>query len=86
MNSSERRIVRTGWSTAGNCGGVDDLEAEPEHDEPSLGALEQPVDQTRWGQSSRTDREADGSESGIGDQGGLDEQVPFRDWQNVGMV
>ena len=24
--------------------------------------------------------------SGIGDQDGLDEQVPFRDWQNVGMV
>jgi hypothetical protein len=24
--------------------------------------------------------------SGIADQEGLDEQVPFRDWQNVGMV
>jgi len=24
--------------------------------------------------------------SGIGDQDGLDEQVPFRDWQMVGMV
>jgi hypothetical protein len=24
--------------------------------------------------------------SGIGDQDGLDEQVPFRDWQGVGMV
>jgi hypothetical protein len=24
--------------------------------------------------------------SGIGDQDGLDEQVPFSDWQNVGMV
>jgi hypothetical protein len=24
--------------------------------------------------------------SGIGDQDGLDEQVPFQDWQNVGMV
>jgi hypothetical protein len=24
--------------------------------------------------------------SGIADQDGLDEQVPFRDWQNVGMV
>jgi hypothetical protein len=24
--------------------------------------------------------------SGIGDYDGLDEQVPFRDWQNVGMV
>jgi hypothetical protein len=24
--------------------------------------------------------------SGIGDQDGLDEQVPLRDWQNIGMV
>jgi hypothetical protein len=24
--------------------------------------------------------------SGVGDQDGLDEQVPFRDWQMVGMV
>jgi hypothetical protein len=24
--------------------------------------------------------------SGIGDQDGLDEQVPFQDWQGVGMV
>jgi hypothetical protein len=24
--------------------------------------------------------------SGIGDQDGLDEQIPFRDWQGVGMV
>jgi hypothetical protein len=32
------------------------------------------------------DLEEDLSESGIGDQDGLDEQVPFRDWQNVGMV
>jgi hypothetical protein len=83
-----------GWSTAGQCGGVDDLEAEPEHaepdlcDEPSLGALEggHHADQTRWGQSNRSDREDDGAESGIGDQDGLDEQVPFRDWQGVGMV
>jgi len=26
------------------------------------------------------------NDSGIGDGDGLDEQVPFRDWQNVGMV
>jgi hypothetical protein len=34
-----------------------------------------------------TDAEEDGAElSGIADQDGLDEQVPFRDWQMVGMV
>jgi hypothetical protein len=30
--------------------------------------------------------EQDDSETGIADQDGLDEQVPFRDWQGVGMV
>ena len=30
--------------------------------------------------------EQDDGESGIADQDGLDEQVPFRDWQGVGMV
>jgi hypothetical protein len=34
-----------------------------------------------------TDAELDDADlSGIGDQDGLDEQVPFRDWQGVGMV
>jgi hypothetical protein len=87
-----------GWSTGGlnngHCGGIDDLEQEegndePDHcDEPSLGALEggHHTDQTRWGESNRSDREDDAAESGIGDQDGLDEQVPFRDWQGVGMV
>ena len=32
------------------------------------------------------DLEQDDGESGIADQDGLDEQVPFRDWQGVGMV
>jgi hypothetical protein len=50
------------------------------------GALEDHTDQSQWGQGSRSDREADGSESGIGDQDGPDEQVPFIDWQNIGMV
>jgi hypothetical protein len=85
-----------GWTTAGSqgchCGGTDDLEAETEHDEdgdpaePSMGALEGHTDQSRWARGGRRDLEQDGSESGIGDQDGLDEQVPFRDWQNVGMV
>jgi hypothetical protein len=51
-----------------------------------------------YGWSSGTDNELDHCDyedsdpaeeseaSGIGDQDGLDEQVPFRDWQNVGMV
>jgi hypothetical protein len=30
--------------------------------------------------------EQDDGETGIADQDGLDEQVPFRDWQMVGMV
>jgi len=43
-------------------------------------------DQTRWAVGDRRDLELDDAESGIADQDGLDEQVPFRDWQNVGMV
>ena len=37
----------------------------------------------------RTEPDSDLEESeasGIADQDGLDEQVPFRDWQGVGMV
>jgi hypothetical protein len=33
-----------------------------------------------------TDPAEESEASGIGDQDGLDEQVPFRDWQGVGMV
>jgi hypothetical protein len=43
-------------------------------------------DQTQWAAGGRRDLELDGAESGIADQDGLDEQVPFRDWQRVGMV
>jgi hypothetical protein len=42
--------------------------------------------QEQWASGGRRDLEQDDAESGIGDQDGLDEQVPFRDWQNVGMV
>jgi hypothetical protein len=63
-----------------------DAELDKSDDEPAMGALEGHTDQSQWGQGSRSDREADGSESGIGDQDGLDEQVPFIDWQNIGMV
>jgi hypothetical protein len=56
--------------------------------EPSLGSLERQewADQERWGFGDRRDLEQDDGESGISDQDGLDEQVPFRDWQMVGMV
>jgi hypothetical protein len=64
---------------------AEDEESEP--DEPSLGAFEGDDDQSvSWKCGNRSDRELDAAESGIGDQGGLDEQVPFRDWQNRGMV
>lgn len=72
----------------------DDSEIEDddpaEHDglsEPSLGSFEGHDDQrVSWKAGNRSDRELDAAESGIGDQDGLDEQVPFRDWQGVGMV
>jgi hypothetical protein len=63
----------------------EDEQSEP--DEPSLGAFEGHDDQSvSWKCSNRSDRELDGAESGIGDQDGLNEQIPFRDWQNRGMV
>jgi hypothetical protein len=40
----------------------------------------------RWASGSRSDRERDAAESGIADQDGLEEQIPFRDAQGVGMV
>jgi hypothetical protein len=60
----------------------------PEDDEPALGAFEGHDNQkVAWsGATWTTDYELDDPESGIGDQDGLDEQVPFRDWQGVGMV
>ena len=75
-------------------------DAEDEHDgrepdeegEPSLGSFDRLTDQEHsWtaecGNFVGPDAELDDAElSGIGDQDGLDEQVPFRDWQNVGMV
>jgi hypothetical protein len=56
--------------------------------EPSLGSLDHDhhPNQEHWAVGGRRDLEQDGAESGIGDQDGLDEQVPFRDWQNVRMV
>ena len=65
--------------------GEDNEDADPA--EPSLGSVgDVHFDQERWATGSRCDLEQDDGESGIADQDGLDEQVPFRDWQNVGMV
>lgn len=65
--------------------GEDNEDGDPA--EPSLGSIgEQHIDQTQWAAGDRRDLEQDESESGIADQDGLDEQVPFRDWQMVGMV
>jgi hypothetical protein len=56
--------------------------------EPSLGSIGNYAhsDQRAWAAGGRRDLEQDDGESGIGDRDGLDEQVPFRDWQMVGMV
>jgi hypothetical protein len=71
------------------------MEREPEDDpgeddglkEPSLGSVTPAsADQTKWASGSQSDTEQDDGETGIGDQDGLDEQVPCRDWQGVGMV
>jgi hypothetical protein len=55
--------------------------------EPSLGSCgDIHLDQGRWATGDRSDFEQDDGETGIGDQDGLDEQVPCRDWQGRGMV
>jgi hypothetical protein len=65
---------------------IPDEDSDPA--EPSLGSVSNFAhsNQERWSNGSRRDFEQDDAESGIADQDGLDEQVPFRDWQNVGMV
>jgi hypothetical protein len=40
----------------------------------------------RWAAGTLCDVEQGDGESGIADQDGLDEQVPFRDWMMVWMV
>ena len=56
--------------------------------EPALGSLDGRSDQTAWAAGSRTDRELDGAESGIGDHDGMMEQIGQPDWQGPrgGMV
>ena len=55
-------------------------------DEPSLGALEQLMDQVPWGLGNRSDREADPAEDGIADEDGMVEQLGRRDWQPIFFV
>ena len=70
------------------------MELEPDDEaeddglaEPSLGSLgDHHPNQERWAVGNSRDLEIDDGETGIADQDGLDEQVPFRDWQGVGMV
>lgn len=65
--------------------GEDNEDSDPA--EPSLGSLgDHHTNQERWATGSRCDLEQDDGETGIADQDGLDEQVPFRDWMMVGMV
>lgn len=73
-----------------------DDEGDDADAEPSLGSFDLMTDQAKaWQQRSlwafpapdgeQDDADNEQSEaSGIGDQDGLDEQVPFRDWQNGG--
>jgi hypothetical protein len=65
--------------------GEDNEDADPA--EPSLGSSgDVHLNQERWAAGDRRDLEQDDGETGIADQDGLDEQVPFRDWQMIGMV
>jgi hypothetical protein len=88
--STKPRII---WSSNRTTRG-DDAELEeddPAEDdglrEPSLGSVgDTHFNQERWAAGGRRDLEQDDAESGIADQDGLDEQVPFRDWMMVGMV
>jgi hypothetical protein len=64
-----------------------DAELDTSDHEPALGGLDHNHSQERWATGDHRDAELDDAESsGIADQDGLDEQVPFRDWQGVGMV
>jgi hypothetical protein len=75
---------QTQWANAGLPGDLEDEHdgAEPpEDDEPSLGSFEGHDNQdVAWdGETWDTDYELDSAEAGIGDQDGLDEQVPRPD-------
>jgi hypothetical protein len=75
------------WQQRGEFCSGDDAEQDEADAEPSLGSVgNMHFNQETWAARKPNDRELDDAESGIGDQDGLDEQVPFRDWQRAGMV
>jgi hypothetical protein len=75
------------WQQRGEFCSGDDVEQDGADGEPSLGSVgDMHFNQENWAAGEPNDRELDGAESGIGDEDGLDEQVPLRDWQNIGMV
>jgi len=74
------------WRQRGEFCSGNDAEQDDADAEPSLGSLDQHHGQERWAAGGARDLEQDDGETGIADQDGLDEQVPFRDWQGVGMV
>jgi hypothetical protein len=83
------RLIRFLDDTDGHMEREADGDEEEESDpaEPSLGSVgDVHFDQERWAHGNSRDLEHDDGESGIADQDGLDEQVPFRDWMGVGMV
>jgi hypothetical protein len=63
-----------------------DAEQDGAENEASLGSLDGQLNQEPRAFGWRRDLEQDDAETGIADQDGLDEQIPFRDWQHVGMV
>jgi hypothetical protein len=77
-----------GGTYLGCCCSQDDADHEDSDPaEPSLGSVgDVHFDQERWAYGNSRDLEQDDGVSGIADQDGLDEQVPFRDWQSVGRV
>ena len=88
LGSFERVVDQSkAWQQRGEFCSGNDAERDEADAEPSLGSVgDMHFKQEYWAAGKRDDRELDGADSGIGDQDGLDEQVPFRDWQNVGMV
>jgi hypothetical protein len=61
----------------------DDPSEDDSLSEPSLGAFEGHDDQrVSWKAGTRSDRELDAAESGIGDGDGLLEQIGRQDWQS----
>jgi hypothetical protein len=88
LGSFERVLDQSkAWQQRGEFCSGDDVEQDEADAEPSLGSVgDLHFNQENWAAGKRDDRELDDAESGISDQDGLDEQVPFRDWRNVGMV